>query len=194
MKLRKVTAAAAAVLVLALTATACGRRQGRARATVGRQEDHHRHQVRPAGPRPEDARTASSPASTSTSPRTSPRNSATTPRTSTFKETKSADRETAIAARRREVHRRHLLDQRRAQAEGRLRRPVPARPPGPAGPRRRQHRSRAEDLNGKKLCSVTGSTSAQNVKEKLRAEGRPAGGRRLLGVPHRPGERAPSTR
>lgn len=27
--------------------------------------------------------------------------------------------------------------------------------------------TKAEDLNTKKLCSVTGSTSAQNVKEKL---------------------------
>ena len=40
--------------------------------------------------------------------------------------------------------RRDLLDQRRAQGEGRLRRPVLHRPPGPAGPRRRHldHRAR----------------------------------------------------
>ena len=56
MKLRKATAAAAAALALALTATACGGDSDSDTGGLRRRQDHHRHQVRPAGPRPEDAR------------------------------------------------------------------------------------------------------------------------------------------
>ena len=65
------------------------------------------------------------------------------------------------------LHRRHLLDHRRPQGEGRLRRAVLHRRPGPAGARRTTPTSPARtSSSGKKLCSVTGSTSAQKVKDK----------------------------
>ena len=84
-----------------------------------------------------------------------------------------------------QVHRRHLLDHRRPQEEGRLRRPVLHRRPGPARAADDTSITGPDTLAGKKLCSVTGSTSAQNVKDE--GPGRQAAGvRHLLRVRRRP--------
>lgn len=49
--------------------------------------------------------------------------------------------------------------------------------------------SEATDLNGEKLCSVTGSTSAQNVKDDFAPKAQLKQNMRLLGVHRRPPER-----
>ena len=74
-------------------------------------------------------------------------------------------------ARRGRLHRRHLLDHRHPQGEGQLRRPVLRRgtrtcwssPTTPTSPGRTA-------MAGKILCSVTGSTSAQKVKDNYAAD------------------------
>ena len=88
-----------------------------------------------------------------------------------YKESASANREDVPRAGRRSSHGRHLLDHRRAQAEGRLRRPVLRRRPGAAGPRGRHRDHRSRNLKGKKVCSVTGSTPAQQIKDQQRQAG-----------------------
>ncbi len=65
------------------------------------------------------------------------------------------------------LHRRDVLDHRQTQGEDLLRRAVPADRPKPAGARgqHRYHRCGVVE-NNKKLCSVTGSTPAQRIKDK----------------------------
>ena len=83
-------------------------------------------------------------ASTSRSRRSSPRASAWTRPASSTKTTVSANREPFIQQGTGRPRGRHVHDQRRAQAEGQLRRPVLHRRPGPAGPDRlHDHRSGA---------------------------------------------------
>lgn len=67
--------------------------------------------------------------------------------------------------RRREVHRRHVLDQRQAQGARRLRRPYFLAHQDLLVRADDNSITKVEDLNKKKLCSVTGSTSAQNIKK-----------------------------
>ena len=118
----------------AVTMAACG--GGDETASGGdpageRWPDHHRHQVRPARPRPASS-AATTRASTSRSRATSPRISATP--SITFKEAPPPSGRPCSQTGQVKMIVRHLLDQRRPQAEGHLRRPVLRRRPGPAGP------------------------------------------------------------
>ena len=85
-----------------------------------------------------------------------------------WKESPSAQRETLIGNDQVKIHRRDVLDHRRPQGEGRLRRPVPDHRPEPAGAQAdNTDITGAESLqNNKKLCSVSGSTPAQRIKDK----------------------------
>ena len=166
MKLRRTTIAATAVVRRGSASPPAAAAAARAAAPAGA-PGQDRHQVRPARPRPEGGR-RSTPASTSTSPSTSPRSSATRTSDIQFVEAPSAAARDADLHRPGQLHRRHLLDHRR---RARRRSPSPARTSSPA----RTCWSAADDdrrsparttLTGKKLCSVTGSTSAQKVKDK----------------------------
>jgi glutamate transport system substrate-binding protein len=168
MKLRKVTAASAAVIALALTATACGEgaaekgdkggSKGGEKITVGIKFDQPGlGQKTPQGFAGFDVDVAKYVA----------KELGYSEDQIEFKESKSADRENMLS--RGDVDfiaaTYSINDEREAKVDF-------------AGPYLLAHQDllvradddsikSAEDLNSKKLCSVTGSTSAQNVKEKL---------------------------
>lgn len=167
MQLRKVTAASAAVLALALTATACGSDDkddsagsgGGKKITIGIKIDQPG-----IGLKTPDGKYTGFDVDVATYVAKELGYEA---GDITFKETKSADRETAIE--RGDVKfiaaSYSINDKRLAKVDF-------------AGPYLLAHQDilvRADDdsikspadLNNKKLCSVTGSTSAQNVKDKL---------------------------
>ncbi|MGI5403335.1 glutamate ABC transporter substrate-binding protein [Streptomyces sp. CA-135486] len=169
MKLRKVTAASAAVLALALAATACGSNDkdsdsaggggGGKKITIGIKIDQPG-----IGLKTPDGKYTGFDVDVATYIAKELGYDA---KDITFKETKSADRETAIE--RGDVKfiaaSYSINDKRLAKVDF-------------AGPYLLAHQDilvRADDndfkspadLNNKKLCSVTGSTSATNVKEKL---------------------------
>ncbi|MFF2329034.1 MULTISPECIES: glutamate ABC transporter substrate-binding protein [unclassified Streptomyces] len=168
MQLRKVTAASAAVLALALTATACGSddkdsgssgSSGSKKITIGIKIDQPG-----IGLKTPDGTYAGFDVDVATYVAKELGYDA---KDINFKETKSADRETAIE--RGDVKfiaaSYSINDERLQKVDF-------------AGPYLLAHQDilvRAdddsikspEDLNSKKLCSVTGSTSAQNVKDKL---------------------------
>ena len=167
MQLRKVTAASAAVLVLALTATACGSSDdkggdsggGGKKITIGIKIDQPG-----IGLKTPDGKFTGFDVDVATYIAKELGYDA---KDIDFKETKSADRETAIE--RGDVKfiaaSYSINDERLQKVDF-------------AGPYLLAHQDilvRADDasikspadLNSKKLCSVTGSTSAQNVKEKL---------------------------
>ncbi|MFB7220486.1 glutamate ABC transporter substrate-binding protein [Streptomyces sp. NPDC056227] len=167
MQLRKVTAASAAVLALALTATACGSSDdkggdsagGSKKITIGIKIDQPG-----IGLKTPDGKYTGFDVDVATYIAKELGYDA---KDITFKETKSADRETAIE--RGDVKfiaaSYSINDERLQKVDF-------------AGPYLLAHQDilvRADDdsikspadLNSKKLCSVTGSTSAQNVKEKL---------------------------
>ncbi|MEV0494857.1 glutamate ABC transporter substrate-binding protein [Streptomyces atratus] len=167
MQLRKVTAASAAVLALALTATACGSSNdkggdsagGSKKITIGIKIDQPG-----IGLKTPDGKYTGFDVDVATYIAKELGYDA---KDITFKETKSADRETAIE--RGDVKfiaaSYSINDERLQKVDF-------------AGPYLLAHQDilvRADDdsfkspadLNSKKLCSVTGSTSAQNVKEKL---------------------------
>ncbi|TRV80020.1 glutamate ABC transporter substrate-binding protein [Streptomyces sp. 130] len=167
MQLRKVTAASAAVLVLALTATACGSDDkddsagsgGDKKITIGIKIDQPG-----IGLKTPDGKYTGFDVDVATYVAKELGYDA---KDIEFKETKSADRETAIS--RGDVKfivaSYSINDERLQKVDF-------------AGPYLLAHQDilvRAddntikspEDLNNKKLCSVTGSTSAQNVKDKL---------------------------
>ena len=125
-----------------------------------------RRQVRPARHRLQgrDRRRARR-ASTSRSPRSSPPTSASTRRaTSTWKETISDNREPFLAGGRGRPRPRVVLDHRRAPAGRRPGRPVLRHRPAAAGRDGQRHRQSVDDVKGKEVCSVTGSTSLENVE------------------------------
>lgn len=188
MQLRKVTAASAAVLALALTATACGSEDkddaagsdGGGKITIGIKIDQPG-----LGLKTPDGKFAGFDVDIATYVAKELGYDA---KNIEFVETKSADRETAIE--RGDVKfiaaTYSINDERLQKVDF-------------AGPYLLAHQDvlvRAddnsikspEDLNSKNLCSVTGSTSAKNVKDKLAPKGQAAELRRLLRVPHRPGE------
>ncbi len=153
----------------------------------GAERPEDRHQVRPAGPRPEEGH-ASTPASTSTWRPTSPRSSARDAANITWVQAPSAQRETLISTGQVDmvVATYSITDARKEKVSF----------AGPYFVAGQDLLVRADDtsitgpdsLDGKKLCSVTGSTSAQKVKDEL--PGRPAAGvRHLLRVPPGPGQR-----
>ncbi|MCX5417052.1 MULTISPECIES: glutamate ABC transporter substrate-binding protein [unclassified Streptomyces] len=167
MQLRKVTAASAAVLALALTATACGSDDkddasgsgGGGKITIGIKIDQPG-----IGLKTPDGKFTGFDVDVATYVAKELGYDA---KDIEFKETKSADRETAIS--RGDVKfiaaSYSINDERLQKVDF-------------AGPYLLAHQDilvRAdddtikspEDLNNKKLCSVTGSTSAQNVKDKL---------------------------
>jgi glutamate transport system substrate-binding protein len=167
MKLRKVTAASAAVLALALTATACGSDDkdgesgsaGGGKITIGIKIDQPG-----LGLQTPDGKYTGFDVDVATY---IAKELGFEPGDITFKETKSADRETAIE--RGDVKfiaaTYSINDERMKKVDF-------------AGPYLLAHQDiliRADDtsfkspadLNKKKLCSVAGSTSAKNVKEKL---------------------------
>ncbi|MFJ2278474.1 glutamate ABC transporter substrate-binding protein [Streptomyces sp. NPDC087866] len=166
MQLRKVTAASAAVLALALTATACGSDDkddsasgGGKKITIGIKIDQPG-----IGLKTPDGKYTGFDVDVATYVAKELGYDA---QNIEFKETKSADRETAIS--RGDVKfivaSYSINDERLQKVDF-------------AGPYLLAHQDilvRAddstikspEDLNNKKLCSVTGSTSAQNVKDKL---------------------------
>ncbi|MEV1080443.1 glutamate ABC transporter substrate-binding protein [Streptomyces sp. NPDC050211] len=170
MKLRKVTAAAAAALVLSLTATACGGDDGNGDAgsdstaggggtiKVGIKYDQPGLGLKEAGGEFSgfDVDVATYVA----------KELGYEPDKIEFVEAKSADRETMLA--RGDVQfiaaTYSITDERKQKVDF-------------AGPYLLAHQdlltkadsdiTEATDLNGKKLCSVTGSTSAQNVKDEI---------------------------
>ncbi|MDO0937092.1 glutamate ABC transporter substrate-binding protein [Streptomyces sp. DG2A-72] len=168
MKLRKVTAAAAAALVLSLTATACGGDDGNGDAGSGATDGGGTIKVgikydqpglglkEPNGFSGFDVDVATYVA----------KELGYAPDKIEFVETKSADRETALA--RGDVKfiaaTYSITDERKQKVDF-------------AGPYLLAHQdllvkadsdiAEGTDLNGKKLCSVTGSTSAQNVKAEI---------------------------
>ncbi|NYV75380.1 glutamate ABC transporter substrate-binding protein [Streptomyces sp. UH6] len=169
MKLRKVTAASAAVIALALTATACGEgaaekdakggsEGGKGKITIGIKFDQPGiGQKTPQGYAGFDVDVAKFVA----------KELGYSEDQIEWKESKSADRENMLS--RGDVDfiaaSYSINDEREAKVDF-------------AGPYLLAHQDllvradddsikSAEDLNSKKLCSVTGSTSAQNVKEKL---------------------------
>ncbi|MFF7341367.1 glutamate ABC transporter substrate-binding protein [Streptomyces sp. NPDC008163] len=167
MQLRKVTAASAAVLALALTATACGSDDkddsagsgGGKKITIGIKIDQPG-----IGLKTPDGKFTGFDVDVATYVAKELGYDA---KNIEFKETKSADRETAIS--RGDVKfivaSYSINDERLQKVDF-------------AGPYLLAHQDilvraddasikKPEDLNNKKLCSVTGSTSAQNVKDKL---------------------------
>ncbi|MGP4013261.1 glutamate ABC transporter substrate-binding protein [Streptomyces sp. 4N124] len=169
MKLRKVTAAAAAALVLSLTATACGgddkdsdtgsgSTDGGGTIKVGIKYDQPGLGLKEAGG---DFSGFDVDVATYVA-----KELGYAPDKIEFVETKSADRETALA--RGDVKfiaaTYSITDERKQKVDF-------------AGPYLLAHQdlltkadsdiTEATDLNGKKLCSVTGSTSAQNVKDEI---------------------------
>ncbi|MEU3919662.1 glutamate ABC transporter substrate-binding protein [Streptomyces sp. NPDC029004] len=162
MKLHKASAAAAAVLVLSLTATACGGDSdsgdggGGKKITVGIKYDQPG-----LGLKTPDGKFTGFDVAVATYVAKELGYDA---KDITFKETKSADRETALS--RGDVDfiaaTYSINDERKQKVDF-------------AGPYLLAHQdllirsdenvAKGEDLNGKKLCSVTGSTSAQNVKK-----------------------------
>jgi len=168
MNLRKVTAASAAVLALALTATACGSDNdkdsgssssgGGKKITVGIKFDQPG-----LGLKKPDGSYAGFDVDVATYVAKQLGYSA---NQIAWKETPSADRENALA--RGDVKfiaaSYSITDERKAKVDF-------------AGPYLLAHQdllirsddniTKATDLNGKKLCSVTGSTSAQNIKDKI---------------------------
>ncbi|WP_405602795.1 glutamate ABC transporter substrate-binding protein [Streptomyces sp. NBC_01410] len=161
MKLHKASAAAAAALVLSLTATACGGDSdsgdgGGKKITVGIKYDQPG-----LGLKTPDGKFTGFDVAVATYVAKELGYDA---KDITFKETKSADRETALA--RGDVDfiaaTYSINDERKQKVDF-------------AGPYLLAHQdlliraddniAKGEDLNGKKLCSVTGSTSAQNVKK-----------------------------
>ncbi|MET7616655.1 glutamate ABC transporter substrate-binding protein [Streptomyces sp. NPDC005408] len=160
MKLHKASAAAAAVLVLSLTATACGGDSGSGdgggkKITIGIKYDQPG-----LGLKTPDGKFTGFDVDVATYVAKELGYDA---KDITFKETKSADRETALE--RGDVDfiaaTYSINDERKQKVDF-------------AGPYLLAHQdllirsdenvAKGEDLNGKKLCSVTGSTSAQNVK------------------------------
>ncbi|TXS06668.1 glutamate ABC transporter substrate-binding protein [Streptomyces sp. col6] len=166
MQLRKVTAASAAVLALALTATACGSDDkddsasgGGKKITIGIKIDQPG-----IGLKTPNGKYTGFDVDVATYVAKELGYDA---KNIEFKETKSADRETAIS--RGDVKfivaSYSINDERLQKVDF-------------AGPYLLAHQdilvraddnsiTKPEDLNNKKLCSVTGSTSAQNVKDKL---------------------------
>lgn len=166
MQLRKVTAASAAVLALALTATACGSDDkddasgsGGKKITIGIKIDQPG-----LGLKTPDGKYTGFDVDVATYVAKELGYDA---KDIEFKETKSADRETAIS--RGDVKfiaaSYSINDERLQKVDF-------------AGPYLLAHQDilvradddsikKPEDLNNKKLCSVTGSTSAQNIKDKL---------------------------
>ncbi|WP_328902737.1 glutamate ABC transporter substrate-binding protein [Streptomyces sp. NBC_00441] len=167
MQLRKVTAASAAVLALALTATACGSDDkddsagsgGGKKITIGIKIDQPG-----VGLKTPDGKFTGFDVDVATYVAKELGYDA---KNIEFKETKSADRETAIS--RGDVKfivaSYSITDERLQKVDF-------------AGPYLLAHQDilvraddnsfkKPEDLNNKKLCSVTGSTSAQNVHDKL---------------------------
>jgi glutamate transport system substrate-binding protein len=167
MKLRKVTAASATVLALALWATACGSDSGKEsgsgsgegggkKITIGIKYDQPG-----LGLKTPDGKFTGFDVDVATYVA---KELGYAEGDIEFKETKSADRETALA--RGDVDfiaaTYSITDERKQKVDF-------------AGPYLLAHQdlllraddnvAKGEDLNGKKLCSVTGSTSAQNVKK-----------------------------
>ncbi|MET9422467.1 MULTISPECIES: glutamate ABC transporter substrate-binding protein [unclassified Streptomyces] len=167
MKLRKVTAASATVLALALSATACGSDSGKEsgsgsgegggkKITVGIKYDQPG-----LGLKTPDGKFTGFDVDVATYVA---KELGYDEGDIEFKETKSADRETALA--RGDVDfiaaTYSITDERKQKVDF-------------AGPYLLAHQdlliraddniAKGDDLNGKKLCSVTGSTSAQNVKK-----------------------------
>ncbi|MEV4331189.1 glutamate ABC transporter substrate-binding protein [Streptomyces sp. NPDC049597] len=165
MKLRKVTAASATVLALALSATACGSDSGKdtgsgdggdKKITVGIKYDQPG-----LGLKTPDGKFTGFDVDVA---KYVAKELGYDEKDIEFKETKSADRETALA--RGDVDfiaaTYSITDERKQKVDF-------------AGPYLLAHQdllvraddnvSKGDDLNGKKLCSVTGSTSAQNVKK-----------------------------
>ncbi|MFI2372338.1 glutamate ABC transporter substrate-binding protein [Streptomyces sp. NPDC018833] len=167
MKLRKVTAASATVLALALSATACGSDSkesgtdtgtdgGGKKITVGIKYDQPG-----LGLKTPDGKFTGFDVDVA---KYVAKELGYDEKDIEFKETKSADRETALA--RGDVDfiaaTYSITDERKQKVDF-------------AGPYLLAHQdlliraddniSKGDDLNGKKLCSVTGSTSAQNVKK-----------------------------
>ncbi|MET7713973.1 glutamate ABC transporter substrate-binding protein [Streptomyces sp. NPDC005407] len=162
MKLHKASAAAAAALVLSLTATACGGDSdsgggdGGKKITIGIKYDQPG-----LGLKTPDGKFTGFDVDVATYVAKELGYDA---KDITFKETKSADRETALE--RGDVDfiaaTYSINDERKQKVDF-------------AGPYLLAHQdllirsddsvAKGEDLNGKKLCSVTGSTSAQNVKK-----------------------------
>jgi glutamate transport system substrate-binding protein len=167
MKLRKVTAASATVLALALSATACGSDSGKEsgsgsgegggkKITIGIKYDQPG-----LGLKTPDGKFTGFDVDVATYVA---KELGYAEGDIEFKETKSADRETALA--RGDVDfiaaTYSITDERKQKVDF-------------AGPYLLAHQdlllraddnvAKGEDLNGKKLCSVTGSTSAQNVKK-----------------------------
>ncbi|MFF8845052.1 glutamate ABC transporter substrate-binding protein [Streptomyces sp. NPDC015127] len=164
MKLRKVTAASATVLALALTATACGSDDkesgsgsgGGKKITVGIKYDQPG-----LGLKTPDGKFTGFDVDVA---KYVAKELGYAEGDIEFKETKSADRETALARGDVDfiVATYSINDERKQKVDF-------------AGPYLLAHQdlliraddnvASGEDLNGKKLCSVTGSTSAQNVKK-----------------------------
>ncbi len=115
MKLRKVTAAAAVALALALTATACGgddKDSDAARAAATKIKIGIKYDQPGLGLKEPDGSFSGFDVDVATYVA---KELGYEPDQIEWVETKSADRENALAARRRQVHRGHLLDHRRAQ-------------------------------------------------------------------------------
>ena len=187
MKLRKASASARSAAVRSpCAAAACGtacdgarRRRVDSDSAARRRQDHHRHQGRPAVPRPRRPRDGA------LRLRRRDRHDVATDLGFDAEQTSSGRRRLRAPTRdhdrqgRRRLLRRHLHDQRRAQEAGRLRRPVlPGRTRTSWSARTRTPSPRPEDLKDKKVCSIVGSTPRQNVKESSRPRRDLAGVRR----------------
>ena len=140
------------MIAIAVTATACGGDETRKSCSEIAENGNadRRHQVRPARARPAQPRRHLHRV------RRRGRQVRRQParrhgrRTSTFKEVTVRPARDADRERRGRLRRRDLLDHRHAQGEGRLRRPVLRRRPGPAGARGQHRHHRPESLNGGK--------------------------------------------